>query len=87
MTKKIATTIQVEKLDEFENTIGEFEITVNGTYIDERGMRDFYGAQTEPNYTQMHIDETLDESGEWWELTDDEEDRALDALWVALAES
>ena len=85
---KIQTTIEIERTDYDGNVIDVFTADVEGEYSPAcKGSRDHYGQQMEPD-TEADIDFVIvtDANGEELNLCQDDQQRALDALWEAVSD-
>ena len=67
--------MEVEKLDCEGNTIGVFDVNIEGIYSEDKG--DYYN----PPYQEMEIDSAVLDDGEDYELNREEEERAIAMLY------
>jgi hypothetical protein len=80
MNVKLEVMMEVEKFDSEGNTIGVFDVKVKGIYSEDAG--DHYN----PPHESMEIDSVLLGDGDDYELSSDEEERAMEMLYEALAD-
>jgi hypothetical protein len=80
MTTKLEIQMEIEKLDsEGYETIGTFDVNIEATYSKDNG--DYWN----PPYEQMDIESVTLDDGEDYQLSREEEQRAIAMLYEELA--